>query len=94
MIQPTNGIVSDLRELCEVCERVRFGDVQRLGFGKWRHAGCYPGSVDWLDYIRRMPEAKRTNEQRYILAVQDSKEVEPLPLGDNGPEPTCYSSES
>jgi len=36
-------------EFCNVCNRVYWGDAQRLGYGKWRHQECAPGSRNWVE---------------------------------------------
>lgn len=50
-----------LKETCRICDRVRFGDYQYLGFGEWRHAHCYPGSSEWREYYGNLPADKRTD---------------------------------
>lgn len=51
----------ELQETCCICDRVRWGNYQYLGKGKWRHAECAPGSHNWREYYMRLPEAKRTS---------------------------------
>ena len=55
-----------MQSSCVVCERVQWGQVVRLGFGKWRHWECYPGSRQWREYWERLPEAQQTEEGRII----------------------------
>ena len=57
-----------LEEVCFVCSRVRWGAYQVLGFGKWRHDECYPGSKAWLEAMeeKRAHHVKLTEEQSTI----------------------------
>ena len=62
---PTVG--SSIKETyCAICERVPFGNIVRLGFDRWRHAGCAPGSPEWCAYFAAIPKAKRTSEGQLI----------------------------
>jgi hypothetical protein len=58
---------TELKELCEVCQRVRWGEYVYLGFGRWRHQDCYPGSKNWFDYYRELPTNRRTHEGDLIF---------------------------
>jgi len=59
-------------DYCAVCERVAWGYVVRLGFGKWRHAECYPGSAAWLDYFKRLPASQQTEEGIMLRKFHES----------------------
>jgi hypothetical protein len=41
-------------ESCKICERVPFGKVVPLGFGKWRHDTCEIGTEEWTLYHARL----------------------------------------
>lgn len=56
-----------LCELCSVCQRVAWGEVVRLGFDKWRHESCYPGSSAWREAYILKPENERTEESIIIF---------------------------
>ncbi len=56
-----------MNELCSVCGRVRWGAYQPLGFGKWRHEECYPGTQAWREYWVTLPASKRTPEGNLIF---------------------------
>jgi hypothetical protein len=61
------AVGSSIKEtFCAICERVPFGNLIRLGFDRWRHAGCEPGSPEWCVYFEALPKAKRTNEGKLI----------------------------
>ena len=40
--------------LCSICDRVLWGDYQRLGNGKARHKDCVLGSEEWKLYYHRL----------------------------------------
>ncbi len=54
-----------LKELCQVCNRVPFGDIVRLGFGRWRHDCCAGGSQSWLENFHSIEHP--TSEQRILF---------------------------
>ncbi len=63
--QPVNEPESAQDEsTCKICQRVQFGQIQPLGNGLWRHAGCALGSEEWKEYFHRLPvqEAKPLQE--------------------------------
>jgi len=64
-----------LKESCQVCERPRWGNIQYLGFGKWRHEECYPGSPAWREYYTTLPKAQQTPEgdTLYQVALEKGK---------------------
>jgi len=64
-----------MNELCEVCQRVAWGEVARLGFKKWRHDACYPGSAAWLEHFRMLPEREKTEEGKLIYAASMKEAV-------------------
>jgi hypothetical protein len=71
-----------LAELCQVCERVKWGECVRLGFGKWRHTECYPGSMPWLEYFKRLPASQQTAEGRILREFHEAKDdAEPQIVG-------------
>lgn len=59
-------------EHCTVCGRVSFGSIQPLGFNKWRHESCYPGSKSWRDYFEQLPLNKRTPEGILIYNAKET----------------------
>ena len=68
-----------LKEQCSVCDRAQWGEVVRLGYGKWRHDSCYPGSLPWLEYFKALPPDQQTSEGKLIAAHRwnnDTKEEE------------------
>lgn len=64
-----------MHEFCSVCDRVAWGDIVRLGFGKWRHDACYPGSKAWLEQFRLLPEGKKTAEGKLIYEASVSESM-------------------
>lgn len=52
-------------ETCRICDRPFWGEGQELGFGKWRHSECAPGSQSWVEYYLRGP---RTEAGDFLLA--------------------------
>lgn len=62
-----------MNQFCTICDRVPWGEVTLLGFQKWRHDSCYPGSEAWLDYYERIPETQRTFEQTLIYNASNRK---------------------
>jgi hypothetical protein len=67
-----------MKELCEVCQRVIWGEVVRLGFDKWRHEACYPGSAIWLEAFRLLPAERRTEEGRMIYEAKVRESVQAI----------------
>lgn len=65
--------VSPLVDVCSVCSRAIWGEAQRLGFAKWRHDTCYPGSQPWIEYVEGLTESERTNEMRLIYESRRKK---------------------
>lgn len=59
-------------ELCKVCGRVQFGEIIRLGFKRWRHDDCHPGSRAWCEAYVLHPI--QTEEAR-ILFQNSTKEA-------------------
>lgn len=59
-----------MHEHCAVCNRVKWGEVALLGYGKWRHGECYPGSLPWLEYFKALPEEQQTTEGRLLWAYR------------------------
>lgn len=57
-----------LAETCVVCDRVRWGDYQPLGFGLWRHRECNAGSPSWLEAQRLKPASKRSPIYKHYAA--------------------------
>lgn len=47
-----------------------WGEVVRLGFAKWRHGECYPGSLPWLEYFKGLPEHLQTTEGKLLWAYR------------------------
>lgn len=58
--QTEGATVALLSEVCCVCDRVSWGNIQHLGLGAWRHAECYAGSRNWIEAQRLKPEGKRS----------------------------------
>lgn len=48
-----------LAEFCTICDRVMFGEIVRVGYGKWRHDYCAIGSTAWLVYYNGLSEEKK-----------------------------------
>jgi len=63
-----------LGDACTVCGRVEFGAVVNLGFTRWRHAACEPGSASWCAYFAALPATKQTPEGRLIYEAAQAKE--------------------
>jgi hypothetical protein len=61
-------------ESCTVCGRVEFGAVVNLGFTRWRHGACEPGSASWCAYFAALPATKQTSEGRLIYEAAQAKE--------------------
>lgn len=57
---------ADVAGLCNICKRVPWGDMVRLGFGKERHAECYPGSQPWLENFKTLPADQQTEEGKIL----------------------------
>ena len=62
-----DGMETELKDTCEICERVRWGNYQYLGHSKWRHEECYPGSEAWVEYYTKLPAEKRTDAGNLLL---------------------------
>ena len=60
-------------ETCRVCDRPFWGEGQELGFGKWRHSECAPGSRSWVEYYEHGP---RTEAGDFLLAHYYQKAAE------------------
>ena len=65
-----------LQEHCAICDRVAFGNIVRIGFGRWRHSGCEPGSKPWCEYFERLPKGQRTPEGQLIYNTATAKQQE------------------
>lgn len=66
----------DTREdICHICERVRFGQIVGLGFGKWRHQHCAVGSEEWREYYHRLPETDRQHLTQWYRLMYPEKGV-------------------
>jgi hypothetical protein len=61
-----------MNNICCVCDRVPWGEVQRLGHGKWRHAECAPGSKAWAEYYQALPLTQRVAEGELLLRYYQS----------------------
>lgn len=56
-----NIILPDIEEhVCNVCQRVAFGSIVTLPFGKFRHEDCSIGSEEWKAYVQRQSKADQT----------------------------------
>lgn len=76
MSKPKPVAVSEgLEELCKVCQRVQFGEIQRLAFGKWRHSYCYPGSQEWCEYFKALSPSEQTAEGRILFECKSKLSI-------------------
>lgn len=61
-------------ETCCICDRVRWGAWQSLGFGKWRHEECYPGSKSWVEHYYKVGARDEVGD--LLLAHHEQKVAE------------------
>jgi hypothetical protein len=59
---------------CAVCDRVQWGQWQYLGYGRWRHEECTPGSRAWCEKMAQTPV--RTSEQEILFTWYTTKEAD------------------
>lgn len=70
-MKPKDPGPRELKETCEVCDRVAWGNFQPLGLGRWRHAECYPGGRNWLEAYGRNVKQSEAGD---FLVIQPRKE--------------------